>query len=144
MRNSTPNDRSFAIEMHRARHSSSNDSVVQGRMAARARTPDERTREVLVRHWRSTPMTYAGKHAQETFHAILSGLEDATSHTTGRRKAAHVHRVVVRDVDVGALRERLGLTQQQFAKAFGVTTATVRNWEQGRREPKGPARVLLK
>ena len=81
--------------------------------------------------------------SKKTFHAILSGLEDAVSHSKGNRKAAHVHKVVVRDVDVGALRERLGLTQEQFARAFGVTTATLRNWEQGRREPRGPARVLL-
>ena len=81
--------------------------------------------------------------SKKAFHAILSGLEDAAAHSKGNRRAAHVHRVIVRDVDVAALRERLGLTQEQFAKAFGVTAATVRNWEQGRREPKGPARVLL-
>jgi putative transcriptional regulator len=81
--------------------------------------------------------------SKKTFHAILSGLEDAVAHSRGKRKSAHVHRVLVRDVDVGALRERLGLTQDEFAKAFGVTTATLRNWEQGRREPRGPARVLL-
>jgi putative transcriptional regulator len=36
-----------------------------------------------------------------------------------------------------------GATQERFANAIGVPTATVRNWEQGRRVPTGPARVLL-
>ena len=46
-------------------------------------------------------------------------------------------------IDVAEIRERLGMTQQEFAATFGVSTATVRNWEQGRRRPHGPARVLL-
>jgi putative transcriptional regulator len=37
----------------------------------------------------------------------------------------------------------LGLTQQAFANAIGVPVKTLRNWEQGRRQPTGPARVLL-
>ena len=81
--------------------------------------------------------------SKKAFSAILAGLEDAVRHSKGNKKAAALRRVEVHDVDVAALRERLGLTQEQFAKAFGVTTATLRNWEQGRREPKGPARVLL-
>jgi hypothetical protein len=39
---------------------------------------------------------------------------------------------------------RLNLSQIQFATAFGISVATVRNWEQGRRKPDGPARVLLR
>ena len=54
-----------------------------------------------------------------------------------------MRRVRVAPVDVGAVRERLGLTQQAFAEAFGVSLGTVRNWEQGRSVPEGPARVLL-
>jgi putative transcriptional regulator len=45
--------------------------------------------------------------------------------------------------DVRALRTRLGLTQSQFAGQFGVSPRTVQEWEQGRRTPQGPARVLL-
>ena len=47
-------------------------------------------------------------------------------------------------VDVRAVRNRLGLSQQQFAAGFGVSVGTVRNWEQGRRQPEGAARVLLR
>ncbi len=46
--------------------------------------------------------------------------------------------------DVRAIRERLALTQSEFALMIGVSVATLRNWEQGRRSPEGPARALLK
>jgi putative transcriptional regulator len=47
------------------------------------------------------------------------------------------------DVDVGAIRQATGLTQQAFARTYGIPVATLRNWEQGRRKPDGPARALL-
>jgi putative transcriptional regulator len=49
----------------------------------------------------------------------------------------------VPDVDVGALRARLGLSQAGFARTFGLSLATLRNYEQGRTRPDGPAKVLL-
>jgi len=48
-----------------------------------------------------------------------------------------------RVVDIPALRRRHGMTQQQFADAFGIALGTLRNWEQGRRIPDGPAQRLL-
>lgn len=52
-------------------------------------------------------------------------------------------RMVLPVPDVNAVRTKLGMTQESFAETFGVSLATIRNWEQGRREPHGPARVLL-
>jgi putative transcriptional regulator len=46
-------------------------------------------------------------------------------------------------IEVRSLRQKLGLSQSKFAARFGFTPATVRNWEQGRTQPDGPARVLL-
>ncbi len=46
--------------------------------------------------------------------------------------------------EVRALRKRLGLTQEQFAVGFGVNIWTLRDWENHRREPDGPAQTLLK
>lgn len=46
--------------------------------------------------------------------------------------------------DVSALRESLQLPQAKFAALLGIITATLRNWEQKRRVPEGPARVLLR
>ena len=47
------------------------------------------------------------------------------------------------EVDVRGIREKLHLSQSAFAAQFGFTAAAVRQWEQGRRQPHGPARVLL-
>ena len=46
--------------------------------------------------------------------------------------------------DVAALRRFVGLTQEEFAEALGISVHTLRNWEQGRRYPEGPALALLR
>ena len=46
--------------------------------------------------------------------------------------------------DVAALRNFIGLTQAEFAQAIEISVHTLRNWEQGRRKPEGPALALLK
>jgi putative transcriptional regulator len=46
--------------------------------------------------------------------------------------------------DVVALRRFVGLTQQHFAEALGISVHTLRNWEQGRRSPHGSALALLR
>jgi DNA-binding transcriptional regulator YiaG len=46
--------------------------------------------------------------------------------------------------DVTALRKFSGLTQEAFAEALGISVHTLRNWEQGRRSPEGPALALLR
>jgi putative transcriptional regulator len=46
--------------------------------------------------------------------------------------------------DIVALRRFVGLTQQQFAEALSISVHTLRNWEQGRRSPEGPALALLR
>jgi DNA-binding transcriptional regulator YiaG len=46
--------------------------------------------------------------------------------------------------DIAALRNFVGLTQERFAQAIGISVHTLRNWEQGRRKPEGPALGLLR
>jgi putative transcriptional regulator len=46
--------------------------------------------------------------------------------------------------DIAALRRFVGLTQEQLAQAMGISVHTLRNWEQGRRHPEGPAIALLR
>lgn len=46
--------------------------------------------------------------------------------------------------DVRAIRYKLGLSQDKFSSLLGIRPATLRNWEQHRRKPQGPARVLLR
>ena len=45
--------------------------------------------------------------------------------------------------DVASIRERYGLSQAKFAALLGISVRTLQNWEQGRRQPRGPAKVLL-
>lgn len=76
---------------------------------------------------------------------ILEGLEELVAHARGENIPVRVTQVTVPDdVDVKAIRERLGLTQLQFAARFGFSLGSIRNWEQAHRRPEGPARTLLK
>jgi putative transcriptional regulator len=67
------------------------------------------------------------------------------------REAGKIHRgemspsrkFVFAPVDIKAIRKRLSKSQDEFALMIGVSVATLRNWEQGRRSPEGPARALL-
>jgi putative transcriptional regulator len=75
---------------------------------------------------------------------IIDGLVDAASHARGGMVGVREQRYRVPDeINVQSVRQKLGLTQQQFAMQFGFSLATVRTWEQGIRVPPGPARVLL-
>jgi putative transcriptional regulator len=56
---------------------------------------------------------------------------------------AHRHHGEVPSVNVAAIRQRTGLSQSAFAACIGVPEGTIINWEQGRRQPSGPAKVLL-
>jgi putative transcriptional regulator len=82
--------------------------------------------------------------AGEAFKKIAAGLKEAVAHSKGRKTGAIAHQVRIADIDVRALRGRLGMSQMEFAAAFKFSPATVRNWEQKRRQPEGPAKVLLK
>ena len=74
---------------------------------------------------------------------IVEGLEQAIAWTKGENERVRVTLVHVPQVDVREIRTRMGLSQAQFATKFGFPPATLRNWEQGRSRPDGPARVLL-
>lgn len=75
---------------------------------------------------------------------IIEGLRNAVAYAQGDESRARVHRVMVPSrIDVRRVRQKLGLSQSDFAEQFGISSATLRNWEQGRRQPEGPARVLL-
>ena len=79
----------------------------------------------------------------KAFEKIMDGLEDAGAYMEGERHGYAVHEIEVPEPDVVAIRGKTGLSQSAFAKSIGVPLGTLKNWEQGRRRPKGPARVLL-
>ena len=75
--------------------------------------------------------------------SIMTGLEEALAFAGGQQGRARVHRISVPAVDVAKIREGTGLSQAQFARSIGVAKGTLLNWEHGRRQPTGPAQVLL-
>ncbi len=75
---------------------------------------------------------------------ILDALEDAAGFAQGETEGRRVHKVVVPEqVDVRAIRQGLKMSQRRFAQTFGFSVYSIRNWEQGKRQPEGSARVLL-
>ncbi len=59
----------------------------------------------------------------------------------GKKKAGREFNFV--NPDPKEIRERFGLSQNKFAEMLGISTSTLQNWEQGRRKPEGPAKILL-
>lgn len=78
----------------------------------------------------------------DAFKSIEQGLTEALAHARGTA-AATVHEIDLPEPDVQAIRARTGLSQTEFARSIGVKKGTLLNWEQRRRSPDGPARVLL-
>ncbi len=73
---------------------------------------------------------------------LVTSVKQAGRIRRGRRRARRTF--TFRPEDVRAIRRRLGQSQVEFALLIGVSPATLRNWEQGRRTPDGPARALLR
>lgn len=80
----------------------------------------------------------------EVGESILRGARDALAYARGDKSRGRATVICVPErVDVKAIRKRRGLSQAAFAARFGVSIGTLRDWEQKRRRPEGPARVLL-
>jgi len=80
---------------------------------------------------------------KKDFAALKASLEDAAAYFNGDASRGRATVIDVNELDVGAIRDKVGLSQDDFANAFGVSVGTLRNWEQGRNRPDGPARALL-
>ena len=74
---------------------------------------------------------------------IIEGLEEIKTWRSGKLNLKTTTVELPQAAEVPKIRRELGLSQQQFASMMGVSVATLRNWEQGRRQPQGPARALL-
>jgi putative transcriptional regulator len=79
---------------------------------------------------------------KEDFDNLVESVRQAGRIRRGELKPSRVTKF--RPVDVKAVRRRLGKSQSEFARMIGVSVATLQNWEQGRRQPVGPARALLR
>jgi putative transcriptional regulator len=79
---------------------------------------------------------------KELFNDLIESIREAGKIRNGLLKPGRVFEY--RPVDVKRIRNKLNVSQSQFALMIGVNVATLQNWEQGRREPEGPAKALLK
>jgi len=77
----------------------------------------------------------------EAFKRIEKSLKQAIAFAKGNNIRARVYKPF--QVDVRRIRKNIGMTQPQFAAAFGIGLGTLQHWERGDREPKGAALVLL-
>ncbi len=75
------------------------------------------------------------------FNSIEQGLDEAVVFAKGKTPKAVVHNID--PIDVKNIRANVGMSQNEFADAFGISVSTLRHWERGDRTPRGPALVLL-
>jgi putative transcriptional regulator len=86
----------------------------------------------------------AGKQmSDEDFKGVMEGLGEVAAFLRGEElPGVGVH--IPAELDVRAIRDKLGLTQTEFARRYGFSAARVRDWEQGRRAPDSGVRAYLK
>jgi putative transcriptional regulator len=77
----------------------------------------------------------------ELFDELLASVREGGAILRG--EAAPSRTFEVAPLDVRRIRAQYRLSQREFATLLGISVKTLRNWEQGRRTPEGPARVLL-
>ena len=79
---------------------------------------------------------------KELFEELVESIKEGGKILKGRAKPKRAFKYD--ELDVRKIRERLHLSQTKFSALLGISPATLRNWEQSRRKPHGPARVLLR
>ncbi|NSW54062.1 MAG: helix-turn-helix domain-containing protein [Anaerolineae bacterium] len=78
---------------------------------------------------------------EKLFNELLASVQEAGSIL--RDEASPARSFQIDNLDVKKIRETLDLSQREFALMLSISVRTLQNWEQGRREPTGPARILL-
>lgn len=73
---------------------------------------------------------------------LIQSANEALAIAEGRAEPAAVF--VPESIDIAAIRKRLKLSQAEFAKRYGLSAATIKDWEQNRRQPDRAAMLLLK
>jgi putative transcriptional regulator len=84
-----------------------------------------------------------GRKHSEVGASIIRGLNEAIAYAKGEDIEVKAHTIHVPVVDPKEIRKSMGLSQASFALKYGFSLATIRNWEQGRRAPELPAKILL-
>jgi putative transcriptional regulator len=79
---------------------------------------------------------------QEHFNELVESVREMNAICKGQKKPSR--EFVYEEHEIKSIRERYGLTQNQFAQMIGISISTLQNWEIGRRKPYGAAKVLLR
>ncbi len=80
---------------------------------------------------------------KSAFNKIKAGLEDAFAFAEGTADLSKFRVHIPAEIDVRAIRKRLGLTQEAFATRYRFSVGRVRDWEQGRSQPDGAVQAYL-
>lgn len=78
----------------------------------------------------------------EQFDKLVSSIREAGEIKAGKRNPSRVYEI--EPPSIKDVREKLNVSQSEFAIMIGVSVRTLQNWEQGRRKPEGPAKALLR
>jgi putative transcriptional regulator len=78
----------------------------------------------------------------EYFESIRNGAQEALAWKQGQKTGARVRRYT--SMDVAKIRKNANMTQKEFSESFSIPLSTLRQWEQGKRVPQGPAQTLLR
>lgn len=89
------------------------------------------------------PQRAVTEKSSELTENLIGGLEDVAAAFQDPHFVAELVERRREKLDVRAIRNALRMTQPEFAARFGISISTLRNWEQGTREPEGPARAYL-
>ena len=81
--------------------------------------------------------------SKKVYEGIAAGLREAIEFASGRADPSNYRVYIPEEIDTAAMRKKLGLSQEAFAKKFGFNVARIRDWEQGRSVPDGAIRAYL-
>jgi len=78
----------------------------------------------------------------EDFDKLTASIKEAGKIKAGKTKPSRIYEIDPPQIKM--VREKLHASQSEFALMIGVSARTLQNWEQGRRQPEGPAKALLR
>jgi putative transcriptional regulator len=109
-----------------------------------ARLPQERKERSYLLSTQSLENHYRKRIPKndQLFEHLVSSLQESGAILRGKKKASR--QKTLQWPEARVVREKLGLTQPQFAAMIGISIRTLQNWEQGHRRPEGTARALLR
>ena len=79
---------------------------------------------------------------KEHFEKLVASVKEAGEIKAGRKLPSRMYEI--KAPEIKTVREKLNVSQSEFALLIGVSVRTLQNWEQGRRKPEGPAKALLR